>query len=70
MIKLLDPNTGCRNTINMKFIRNIGFLYVTNNSSEPHIVSKVEALGVANLRAILYYKLKQSTIQHHLLHYN
>ena len=38
MIKLLDLNTGCTNKIKGKFIRNTGFLGVTNKSSEPIIL--------------------------------
>ena len=37
-----------------------------NNSSETQILSKDEALGVIDLRPTEYYKMKQSTIQHHL----
>ena len=51
----------------MKFVRNAGFLDVTNNSSEPIILNKDEALGI--LRSIGYYKVKQSTTQHNLNHY-
>ena len=62
MIKLIDLKTGCTNTIKLKFVRNTGFLNVTNNSSEPLIFSKDEALGVVDLRSIGYYKVKQSTL--------
>ena len=68
MIKLLDLKTGCTDTIKVKLIRNTGYLNVTNNSSETLIVSKDEALGVVDLRSIGYYKVKQSTIEHHLQH--
>ena len=46
-----------------------GFLDVTNNSSEQLIFSKDEALAVVDLRSIGYYKVKQSTIQHHVDHF-
>ena len=55
---------GCTDTIKVKFIRNTEFLDVTNNSSETHIFSENEALGVVGLRSSGYYIMKQSTIQH------
>ena len=40
---------GCTNTKKVKCIRNTAFPDVTNNSSEPLIFSKEEALGVVDL---------------------
>ena len=65
LFKLLDLKTGCTNTIKVKFIRNLGFLDVTNNSSALLIFTKDETLGILDLRSIGYYKVKQSIIQHH-----
>ena len=42
MIKLLDLETGCTKAIKVKFVRNTGFLDMTNNSSEPLIFNKDE----------------------------
>ena len=53
----------------MKFIRITGFLDVTDNSSETITFSKDGELGVVDLRSIGYYKVKQSSIHHHLHHY-
>ena len=64
MIKLLDLKMGCADTINVKFIRNTVFLDVTYSSSETHIFSD-EAMSVVDLRSIGYYKIIQSTMQHH-----
>ena len=66
MIKLLDLRTVCTNTNKMKFIRNTGFLDITNNSSEPPIFGKQEALGIVDLVSIGYYKVNQSILQYHL----
>ena len=56
LIKLLDFKTGCTNTIKVKFVRNTGFLDVTNNSSESCTCSKEEALSVVDLISIAYFK--------------
>ena len=53
----------------MKFVRNTRSHDVTDNSSEPIIFSKNEALGVVDLRSIGDYKVMQSIIQHHLKPY-
>ena len=53
----------------VKFIRNTQNLDITNNSSEIPICIKKEALGLVDWRSIGYYKVTQSTIQHHLQHY-
>ena len=50
MIKLLDFKPGCTNTIKVTFIRNTGYLDVTNNSPETLIFSKDET--VVNPRCI------------------
>ena len=52
MIRLLDLKTGCASTIKLKFIRNTGYLDVSNNSLEKLIFSKDEALGVVDLISI------------------
>ena len=65
MVKLHDLKTGCTNTVKVKYIRNMGYLDVTNKSSETLVFSKDEALGVVNLKSIGYYYVKQSTIQHY-----
>ena len=65
MTKLLDLKTSCTNTIKVKFIRNTGYLDVSNNSSETLIFSKDETMGIVDLRSIGYYKVKRSTIEHH-----
>ena len=59
MIKLLYLKTGATDTIKVKFMRNAGFLDVTNNSSETLMFSRDEAL---NQRSIGHYKVKQSVI--------
>ena len=69
MIILLDLNTGYTNTVKVKFIRSTRFLDVTYHSSETLICSKDKTLGVAHLRSVGYYKVKQSSIQHCLQHY-
>ena len=56
MIKLLDLKTVCTSMI--KLTRNTEFLDMTNNSSEPNIFSKDEAIGVVDLRSIGYQKVK------------
>ena len=45
MINLLGVKTWFTNMIEVKFFRNTRFLDITNNSSEPRIVSNDEALG-------------------------
>ena len=42
---------------------------MTNNLSEILIFSEDEVIGIEDLRFIGYYKVKQSTIKHHLQHY-
>ena len=66
MVKLLDLKTGGVHTIKIKVVRNVGFLDMTNNSSEHLISHKNKSLGVLDLRSIGYYKVKQNNIQHHL----
>ena len=66
MMKLLDLKTCFMSTIKVRFIRNTGYLDVTNNSSESPTFSKDEALDVEDLRSIGYYKIKQTIIHHHL----
>ena len=43
MIKLRDFKTGSTNAVKEKYVRNTGFLNVTNNSSETLIFTKDEA---------------------------
>ena len=62
IVKLLDLKMGGVNKIKVKVIRNVGFLDVTNNSSEQLIFNRSESLGVS----IGYYKVIQSNIQHYL----
>ena len=56
MTKILDLKTGCTNMLKVKFIRNTGFLDVTNNLSEP--LSKDVALCIVDLRSTGHYKVK------------
>ena len=42
MIKLLYLKTGCATTIKVKFIRNTGYLDVTDNSSDTLIFHRDE----------------------------
>ena len=65
MFKLLELKAGCTNMIKVKFVRDTGFIDVTNNSLEPLIFSKDEVMGIVDLRCIGYYKVRQRTIQHH-----
>ena len=53
MIKLLDLKTSFTNIIKVKFIRNTGFLDVSNNSSKKIIFGKDESLGIVDLDWIL-----------------
>ena len=69
MIKLINVKTGCTNMIKVKFIRNDRFLGAANNSSEPLIFTKHEALGIVDLRFIGYYNMKQCIKQYHLKPY-
>ena len=57
MIKLLDFKIGCTHMTKVKFMRNTGFLDITNNSSEPLSFGKDKALGVVDPRSIGYYKV-------------
>ena len=66
MVKLLDLKTDCTNTIKGKFMRNTGYLDVTNNSSETLILSKDEVLGIVDLKSIGNNEVKESIIWHHL----
>ena len=58
MIKLHIHKTVCTNMIEVKVLRNTGFLDLINNSLEPIIFYKDEALGIVDLKSIGYYKVK------------
>ena len=45
----------------MEFIRNTGFLDVSNNSSETLIFSEDEALGIVDLTSVGCYEIKWRT---------
>ena len=66
MIKLLDLKSGYTNMIKVKFMRNTGFIKVSNKYTDPLIFNEKEALGVADLRFIGHYQVKQTILQYHL----
>ena len=66
MIKFLDLKISSNNMVKVKFIKNVGFLDVTKNSSELLISSTDESQGMVDLRSIWYYQKKQNILQHNL----
>ena len=59
LIKLLDKPTQSIIMLKVKFTRNAAILDVTNSSLEILILNPKEALGILDLRSLVYYKIKE-----------
>ena len=64
--KLLDIKDQMTLTMKLKFIRNRATLKVTNIFQEKVTFDPTDILGVADLRSLGYYKLKQGVLQQNL----
>ena len=66
IIKILDRNTYVTMLLKLKFIHNAAILYIVNNGTETIIFKPEEMLGMADLRSLGYYKIKQGILQQNL----
>ena len=66
IIKLLDKLTQSVIMLKVKFTWNTAMLDVMNCSSETLILNSKEALGILDLRSLVYYKIKQGVLQQYL----
>ena len=64
--KLLDEEEQIALTIKLKSIRNRAILQVTNGPQEKVIFSPTDMVGIADLRSLGYYKVKQDVLQQNL----
>ena len=66
IIKILDMKEQATSTIKLKFIRNKVVLKITNKTHETVTFGRTEMIGVADLRSLGFYKIKQEVLQEHL----
>ena len=66
IVKILDMKEQATNMIKRKFIRNKAFLKITNNTHETVTFGWTEMIGVADVRSLGFYKIKQGVLQEHL----
>ena len=66
--KLLDTKSHLALTLKLKFIRNRVTLKVTNSTQEKVTFNPEHVVGIADLRSLGYYKIKQGVLQQNLSH--
>ena len=64
--KLLPEKEKIALTIKLKFIRDRAMLKVTNGTQEKVTFNPTDMVGIADLRYLGYYKVKQGVLQHNL----
>ena len=69
IIKLLDGSTYSTMLLKLKFIHNAAILDIVNNGTETIIFKPEVMLGIADLRSLSYYKIKQGVLQQNLSKY-
>ena len=66
IVKILDMKEQATSMIKLKFIRNKAVLKITNNTHETVTLGWTEMVGVADLRSLGFYKIKQEVLQEYL----
>ena len=66
MVKVLDMKEQTTNMIKLKFIRNKAVLKITNKTHKTVTFGQTEMMGIADLRSLGFYKIKQEVLQEHL----
>ena len=67
IVKLLDKLTQSVIMLEVKFLRNVSMLDITNSGSETLILNSKEVLGILDLRSLGYYKIKEGVLQQNLV---
>ena len=63
IVKILDKTTHSTMMLKLKLTQNLATLDVTNNGLDTIIFDPKEVLGIIDLRSLVYYKIKQGTLQ-------
>ena len=66
MVKIIDMKEQTTNMIKLKFIRNKAMLKITNKTHETITFSRIEMMGIVDLRSLGFYKIKQEVLWEHL----
>ena len=66
MVKILDMKEQTTNMIKLKFIWNNVALKIKNEIGETITFGRTDMMGVVDLRALGFYKIKQEVLQEHL----
>ena len=66
IVKMLDTKEQCTVLLKLKSARNRALLDVTNNMQEMVIFEPKQMLGILDLIALGYYKIKLGVLQHNL----
>ena len=69
IIKILDGGTHSTLLIKLKFMQNKVILDIVNKGKDTMIFRPGEMIGIADLRLLGYYKIKQGTLQQNLSRY-
>ena len=64
--KLLDIKEQITLTMKLKFIRNRATFKLTNSTNETVTFDPADLLGIADLRSLGYYKIKQGILQQNM----
>ena len=66
MVKILDMKEQTTNMIKLKFMQNKAVLKITNKINKTVTFSRIEMMGILDLRLLGFYKIKQEVLQEHL----
>ena len=66
IVKILDMKEQAMSMIKLKCIRNKAVLKITNKTHETVTFGWTEMIGIADLRSLGFYKIKQEVLQEHL----
>ena len=69
IIKILDGSTYSTMFIKLKFVHNAAILDIVNNGTETIIFKPEGMIGIVDLRALGYYKIKQGILQQNVSKY-
>ena len=63
IIKILDKTTHSSMMLKLKFMQNLAMLDITYTSLDTIMLDTQEVLGIIDLGSLVYYKIKQGTLQ-------
>ena len=66
MVRILDMEEQTTNMIKLKFIRDKAVLKITNKTHKTVTFSRMEMMGILDLRSLGIYKIKQEVLQEYL----